>query len=501
MHVNEDIPIDSLAATGSRFQRQIRTERVRQAAGNRARASTGGSAGGPARGHSKSLSTSSIASIGSVGSGVYGVQQDQRRRPPPLVMADPRARASLESYRSGADSTYSSYRPASPSEFSTPTSATFSTGQSSPRWSALASPSSTHSRSQSLYNTGTRTPGRRLSVPSGANPFQSPHLLPNRPMFGPGSMNSSNAGVFSNASSLVSSPTASSSGWSVRRESTSSAADDSWRRRTWHPDSRSFSGHPSQLSTVVSQSALRANPPPPIVEPSTGESNVRLPGIDVMLQHRPMTPPRGEPEPMRIDSEQQPPPQRSALQLASGEAEERRNLNLYDASLQRGLNRLDISPNTPPRDSAGAWASEANKAMEAQAEQVRLNPPTIRFEDHPPAYAPAPVLASRALHHQTMSAPSITTSREGKRHGWYNGPVTVHREAPPPPQQQQMQMQQDPRAAHVERMVHPNFDAFAGFPGREREGQQEAERGGEAMGRLEALVAVATGEGAAATAY
>lgn len=206
---------------------------------------------------------------------------------------------------------------------------------------------------------------------------------------------------------------------------------------------------------------------------------------------------------MMIDSEQPPAPAtvpRSALQLASGESEERRNLNLYDASLQRGLNRLDIGPNTPPRDSAGAWASEVNKAVQAQAEQVRVNGPTVRFEEQPPSYQnPNAVVASRALHHQTMSAPSITTSREGKRHGWYNGPVTVHREAPP-----SQVAQQDPRAAHVDRMVHPNFNGFAGFPGRDQPAQQnpqERSANGDGMGRLEALVAVATGEGSTATAY
>ncbi|KAJ3473740.1 hypothetical protein NLG97_g10156 [Lecanicillium saksenae] len=100
VHVNEDIPIDSLAATGSRFQRQMRTDRVRQA-GNRARASTSGSAGGPPRGHSKSLSTSSINSIGSIGSSYGMPMHADRRRPPPLVMsADPRSRMSVESYRS-----------------------------------------------------------------------------------------------------------------------------------------------------------------------------------------------------------------------------------------------------------------------------------------------------------------------------------------------------------------------------------------------------------------
>lgn len=180
--------------------------------------------------------------------------------------------------------------------------------------------------------------------------------------------------------------------------------------------------------------------------------------------------------------------------------DERRNLNLYDASLQRGLNRLDINHNTPPRDSAHAWASEVNKAVQAQAEQVRLNPPTVRFEDQQPPYQVAnPSAASRALHQHTVSAPSIATPRDNKRHGWYHGPVTVHRDAPLTPEQ-------DPRVARVDRMVHPNFTGFSGFPLKEQpppqqQQQQERPPNNDPLRRLEALVAVATSEGSTAAAY
>ncbi|EXK44866.1 hypothetical protein FOXG_03744 [Fusarium oxysporum f. sp. lycopersici 4287] len=469
VHVNENIPMDSLAATGSRFQRQMRPDRIRQA-GNRARASTGGSAGGPQRGHSKSLSTSSITSVSSVGS-AYSVQ-DARRRPPPLVMADPRSRLSLESYRSAMEGSYPHYRPASPSDFGTPTSSTFSTGQSSPRWGpGVSSPATSHSRSHSMYTSGSRTPGRRLSVPG--NPFQSPGAPGGRPMmFGPGPANASN-------------------------------------------------------------SSVRPNPPPPIANPSTSQSSFRLPGIESFDPLPPATPPRRQPSPMMVDQE---PQIRASYQPHLPETpmqDERRNLNLYDASLQRGLNRLDINHSTPPRDSAGSWASEANKAVQAQAEHVRLNPPTVRFEERPPVYQgpkPPPTSAPRSLHQHTVSAPSITTSRENKRRGWYNGPVSLHRDGRPP------QEQQDTRLAHVDRMVHPNFTGFSGFPVKEaplhpqyqqppqqlppqtqqhpqhpqqqqhphqQTQQQQQGRPGSngSLGRLEALVAVATSEGSTAAAY
>jgi hypothetical protein len=503
VHVNEDIPLDSLAATGSRFQRQIRTERVRQA-GNRARASTGGSAGGPVRGHSKSLSTSSIASIGSVGSAasVYVQQPDPRRRPPPLVMADGRQRFSLESYRSNPDSTYSVYPPQSPGDFSTPTSATYSTGQSSPRWSGMPSPASVHSRSQSLYAPAPPAAGRRLSVPSGANPFQSPHGSGGvRPVFPPGAVGTSNPVPYSPKNSLVSSPTSSSAGWPARRDSTSSAAEEAWRRRTWHPDSRSYPypPNPSHLSTVVNQ-PVAPNPPPPLAHPGNLQPGLRLPGIAAfdLATRRPASPMRRNPSPMAMDSE----PARFPLQPPTLEAtpiDDRRNLNLYDASLQRGLNRLDINHTTPPRDSAGAWASEAHKAIQGQAELGRMNPPVVRFEEppaapyHPSHGPPGHPTQSRAFHQHTMSAPSM--SAPPKRHGWYNGPA-ASRGGP-------QQAPQDSRAAQVDKIVHPNFHGFSGFPGRNQgppPQQQERPANNESLGRLEALVAVATSEGTTASA-
>ncbi|KAI1861485.1 hypothetical protein JX265_009452 [Neoarthrinium moseri] len=492
VHVNEDIPVDSLAATGTRFQRQIRTDRVRQP--GRARASTAGSMSGAARGHGKSLSTSSIGSITSN----FSVRDDVRRRPPPLVMADPRSRLSFESYHSGADSQYS-YRPVSPSDFSTPTSATFSTGQSSPKWgSGIASPTSGHARSHSMY-AGSRTPGRRLSVPSG-NPFQSPHgANVGRPLFGPGAMNSSNPGALSPATSVMASPTSS---IFSRRDSITSAADEAWRRRTWHPDSSNFAAAnaSSRLSNVLTPSQFQSpvSGPLPIANPASQSTSVRLPGIESFdpIPHRPAaSPPRRNVSPMMIDPESA---HHSALQpVAENVSEERPSTANWDMGLHRGLTRLDITSNTtPPRDGASNWAQEAQRAVEAEADRVRLNPPTVRFNDHVVVQTSASSAPpSRSFHQHTMSAPLIT-HRENKRHGWYHGPVTVHSEARPE------------KMARVERMVHPNISQFPGFPARNegslpQQPPPQAQTGTDRdnMLRLEALVAVATSENNATTAY
>ncbi|CAN8104718.1 unnamed protein product [Discula destructiva] len=507
VHVNEDIPFDSLAATGTRYQRQIRTDRV-QRGGGRARASTAGSAGGPARGHSKSLSTSSIASISSVGSG-YSTRDDIRRRPAPLVMAtDPNARLSIESYHSVGSAQFS-YRGASPSDYSTPTSATFSTGQSSPHWgSGVGSPATAYSRAHAMYPSGSRTPGRRLSVPSvtGGNPFHSPHGASGnlgRPLFGNGSMNASNtAALGSPGGSYLTSPTNSTaSGWS-RRESVTSAAEEAWRRRTWHPDSNNFTTPGSRLSQVITSSQLNLpHDPLPALNnnnrPQQHQQTVRLPGIDSLLPKpgQQLSPPPGPPSPRTAEYERR---SRVPLLPSASISDERRNMPQWEMSLHRGITRLDINNTTPPpqRDGAGAWANEVHQAMQARVEPPPLAPRpqlTVRFDTQPQVVGrqPPPPLAMSGPprgHHHTMSAPLMPSGlRESKRHGWYNGPSTVHEDRV-----------LEGRPPRIERMAHPNLHAFTGFPSREEAERRRSENADSR--RFDALVAVATSEGSTATA-
>jgi C2H2 transcription facotor len=131
-------------------------------------------------------------------------------------------------------------------------------------------------------------------------------------------------------------------------------------------------------------------------------------------------------------------------------------------------------------------------AVQAQADQVRLNPPTVRFEPeaqvvHIPAHNSNMGMARG--HHHTMSAPAIHTPRENKRHGWYHGPVGGDL----------------PAERRVDRMVHPNLaEGFSGFPSRVPQTVHEQQPlvteprdNPDPMRRLEALVAVATNESTA----
>ncbi|KAI0414658.1 hypothetical protein F5X98DRAFT_240636 [Xylaria grammica] len=489
VHVNEDIPLDSLAATGTRFQRQIRTDRVRQP--GRARAATAGNIGAPPRGHSKSLSASSLSSIGSN----FSTRDDIRRRPPPLVMADPRFQYPSEIYP---------HRPPSPSDFSTPTSATFSTGQNSPRWGGvMVSPTSSHSRSQSLY-VGPQVPTRRLSVPSSGIPFQSQHgVSVSRPIFGPGSpgaISGPHVAPYSPAMSVLASPTSSVFSNFSRRESTSGAED--WRRRTWHPDSTNFNTNPppgSRLSHVSTASQYPSPPqnhvPLPMQQPQSNNT-LRLPGIESFgpLPHRPASPLRRNASSVMVEPDVVHPP--ALLPTANiVESEERRNTTNtdWDMGLHRGLTRLDISSNLTAVDSASTWAREANQAMDAQADRVnRLNPPTVRFHEPVLADRSLKSFAPRSFHQYTVSAPSTASSRESKRRGWHQNSISSHAETPPG------------KMARVDRMVHPNVSEFPGFPARENPPgppARDEDLGERGMGRLQTLVAVATGEGNATKAY
>jgi hypothetical protein len=364
--------------------------------------------------HRNSLSASSISSITSA----YSVREDARRRPPPLVMAGGNPRMSGEiMYRPESPNSYQ-YRPHSPGGFSTPTSSTFSTGQNSPRWSSgIQSPASSHSRTHSLY-TEHRTPGRRLSVPSAGNPFQSPHSgsYGQPPV---GSINSSNVGTFPPTGMLASPPSSSSGSTWSRRESGASAADEAWRRRTWaHPEYYS-SNFTSRLQNSVSVNQYPSGPPPqvPVVPsnaPPLNPNSTRLPGIESFDPiPRPTTPVRRQPSPMMIDT-----PTRVPMTPAESYRDERRGSQHWEMGMNRTMNRLDIAQSSP-FETAGSWASDANRAVQAQAEQVRAQHPNqVRFEDssYPPRSQPS------AYQHQ--SAPPVTP-RHAKRQGWYHGPVSV----------------------------------------------------------------------------
>lgn len=393
VHVNEEIPGDSLAATSTRFQRQIRTDRVRPA-GSRSRANTLGSNGGHSRGHSRNLSTSSIGSTTSS----VGIPEDTRRRPQPIAIAnDPsaRARLAIDTYNNVATSPQYAYYNQSPTGYSTPTSTTFSTGPESPRFgSSMASPASTISRS-SFYN-GARH-GRRLSVPSAQLQYQNQNgsAYAQPVYFSP--LPSGTAVNFSQSGSVFGSPT--SSVFSHGRRDSEAELD--YRRRTWH------SGTYGNYAQRPATSGLSYHQTPddhrPAFSGQPAASQVtRLPGIE-SFDHAPPPNARQPTSPTVMASSPRPP--------SSGRPS--------DAGLHQNLTRLDIAAaNGPP---------EAQWQMQQQQQQP---PQQVCMHQQPTTIAP------QSMHHHSASMPEPVTPRRNKRQGWYGGPITptnvhgLHRPSP-----------------------------------------------------------------------
>ncbi|CAK7562615.1 MAG: Up in starvation [Sporothrix epigloea] len=464
VHMHEDIPIGSLAATGTRFQRQIRPDRVVRAGPPAGRIRTG-SLSGPSRGHSKSFSTSNI----SLGPGSYGVHDNMREmrpRPPPLSI-DPRVR--LQQPEPDAyHATDETLRPITPPEMVTPTSTTFSNGPATPHWGGARGSSPFGSRPHSIYAT-TETPSRRLSVSSEAY-YQSPlGALPTRGHMYSASASSNGGGPFASptqTSGRLGSPgTSTVSGWS-RRESFSSSMND--RRRTWHPNSQDirnlaaapdsmYGGSGRPMSAVAG--SLNAHyqpsgpqPPPPLtiaMRPDQQNSGVRLPGIDSFLQRRAQSPvaadsdryPTGLPQPVPCSPIREP-------------VSNQRPLSGHWDGLQHGLHRLDIAGQVPPQEPSRDW-NHVPYANDGNAPQsVRFNPEVSREDPFSANSTAGGGGAYTRGHQHTMSAPAynMSMSRQTKRQAWYDGPNGTAAGA---------------NATRVERMVHPNLaNGFSGFPAR-----------------------------------
>lgn len=415
VHVNEDIPGDSLAATGTRFQRQIRTDRVRPP-NSRSRASTMSSGGAHSRGHSRNLSASSIASTSSNTSD----RDDARRRPAPLAMAGDgaaRARLTLDTYNPG--------------------------GSPGPRYpSGIDSPVSTAQRPVTWAG---HVPGRRLSVPSASgNPFQGPpgsNYPP--PYISP--LTSSTPSNYSNAGSFLNSPTGSTFSTDSRRESVSSDAD--WRRRTWHP------GTYSALTPRPATSGLSYYQTPDAPQPSFSSQPAanqpastqvtRLPGIE-SFDHAPPPPSlttQRPSSPMQVDHPNRP----AAMEPSTPNVREHRSHHHHhsslDLSLQRGIHKLDITNSTPPRETT-SWFTFGSSRDSGQSQRPTTAPhPSFsanRAAPPPPlTHMSRPSTGGESSQSSQEQTQQPTTPRKNKRQAWYMGPLQNA-----PQQQQHHQAQQ-----------------------------------------------------------
>lgn len=451
VHVNEEIPGDSLAATGTRFQRQIRTDRVRTPTG-RSRASTASSQGSHGRGHSRNLSASSIGSTAST----ISRGDDSRRRPPPLIMSSSdqsvRIRPTIDTLRAQASTPppQAGYSKESSEGLNTPTSTTFSNGASSPGYgSTFGSPVSAVSRNGSYWGNASYH-GRRLSVPSGPNPFQSPQITsyPTPSYLSP--LAPSNASLASSNSSVYGSPT--SSTYSPSRRET--AAEAEWRRRTWHP--ATYNSYPRPATSGLSYYRTPDSGPQPAFAPQAAATpapltSQRLPGIETFdqLPNHNASPVRRGGSPMQVDSPSRPPiyPGPSSM---SG-PNDRSGHASWDMSLHQNLTKLDITNSTPPTDTSfrvkpttTEQQSAGGIGQEPQAQQT--------------AFQPAPVIVHNDLQRPPIQASTIpqATPIRAKRQAWYNGPLA----AP----QQNIQQRSPEESSSSEGVSTPSFSTAEYYP-------------------------------------
>ncbi|KAL8636172.1 MAG: hypothetical protein Q9228_006405 [Teloschistes exilis] len=422
VHVNEEIPGDSLAATGTRFQRQIRTDRVRTPTG-RSRASTAGSQGSHSRGHSRNLSASSIGSTASTISISRG--EDTRRRPPPLIMSSDqniRIRPTIDTFaaRPMTPPSQQGFSKESSEGLSTPTSTTFSNGASSPGYgSTFGSPVSTVSRTGGYWGSSNYH-GRRLSVPSGPNPnpnpFQSPHAnsYPN-PYLSP--LAPSNSSLASSNSSAFGSPTGSTYAF-PRRET---PEEIELRRRTWH--SSTYHNYPRPATSGLSYYRTPDDAPQPGFAPQAAATPRRLPGIEAFdMPNRNSSPIRCGGSPMQLDAPSKPPIYPGPL--ATSGPNDRRGHASWDLSLHQNLTKLDIANNnTPPREPE-YWGrpSMAQQQQPSDNNEYPIQPPQSSFQPQS-----TPVIVHHNSHHEKTDAanPPSATPYRAKRQGWYNGPLNA----------------------------------------------------------------------------
>ncbi|KAJ5773564.1 C2H2 transcription factor [Penicillium paradoxum] len=499
VHVNEEIPGDSLAATGTRFQRQVRTDRVRPP--GRARAGTAGSISGHTRGHSRNLSTSSIASTTST----FSQPPELRRRPPPLIMAnDPAARSRLAMDSIGEPPTTPPAQarggpgPSTTGSPYTPSNMFAATG-GSPQF---ASPMSGVAHG---FWDG-KTAARRLSVPSSSNPFLAQHGNVYPPAY------QALAGApYTNAAGVFASPT--STHYPVSRdESTLSAAEAEMRRRTWHPSS--YTGFPRPGTSGLNQYHTPDNAPPSFGGNGPTEHPPRLPGIEsfdkVVSQQRPLTPPTRKASPMQLDGHHRPlpntafgsgfnytqPTYRPAPPI-SGPGHRRGHVS-WDMSLHHNLTGLDIRDRRPSTASASQWSQQTL----AELQNVSSRPSSSYQPSFGPTAERSPEdyrghRSSLSTGSRTRTSPEDSSSSEGvhtpSTASLEYHPAIVHSSGyiesndsslssdHPPPMCGRHSSNVDGYEAHNDR--DPRSEVFS---------ESHARVSG--MGRLEALVAVATSE-------
>lgn len=339
---------------------------------------------------------------------------DIRRRPPPLAMASDsgasaRARLSLNTIDAYNPPLMGSPGPqivdydAQSNAPTTPTSATFSAATGSPArfGSAMQSPIST---SRPISWAGPPPPGRRLSISSTGNPFSGPPGQGPPPYLTP--LQSSTASTFSSQSSVYASPTVS----HFSESRIESNADSDWRRRTWHPGT--YTGPRPATSGLGYHQTPDALRPSYTSQPAASQTT-RLPGIE-SFDYAPPPPslPRRQPSPMQIDTPARPLTYHAPVEHIPNRGHEKRTSISWD------IDRLKIASPNPPREQWSQYSSSAGPSSTGRPTTA----PHGYFSQRQPANAPQPIQVPPMGSPRTSQDQPVTP-RKNKRQAWYNGPL------------------------------------------------------------------------------
>ncbi|ODM19105.1 hypothetical protein SI65_05722 [Aspergillus cristatus] len=503
VHVNEEIPGDSLAAMGTRFQRQIRTDRVRPQ--GRARAGTGPSSTGHSRGHSRNLSTSSIGSTAST----FSQPPEIRRRPTSLIMPhdnSARTRLALDGMVEPPSTPPAQIRGSipGPSVGGSPyTPSHMFTGAPE----HLASPMSTASQASGFWDG--KTAARRLSVPAGINPFvqqQPVHAYP------PGYVGTPNQTPYAGPGGVYASP--------VSSNYSRDEAEADLRRRTWHPSTYSAYQRPATSGLSSYQTPDGAQQQQPSFGSANGQAKQhppRLPGIEsfdkVISQQRPLTPPGRRPSPMQVDSGNQ---QRPAPSYGfgggfnynapavrppppvSGPGHRRGHVS-WDLSLHANLTGLNIRDKPFQRDAA-QWGQQTIAEIQNVASRPSTSYQPSEHRGNPgPGHCWHSSTASGSSQ-ATRTSPEDSSSSEGvhtpSTASLEYHPAIVHHNGsiePHAPHHHSALASETPQSGCAPFSSQPNEGDHVNSKHEPRSDLFNTTRDS-GMGRLEALVAVATSE-------
>jgi hypothetical protein len=151
---------------------------------------------------------------------------------------------------------------------------------------------------------------------------------------------------------------------------------------------------------------------------------MRLPGIESFDHPPPPSLPRRQPTPMQLDSPTRPATYHAPVEpppQPSQPSHEKRQSISWDTTLQKDITRLQIaSPNPPSRD----WTQYPSTQPSSSSARPTTAPHPTYFTYQPTAHVPPPIQVP-PRNPERLSQEQPVTPLKTKRQAWYNGPLPL----------------------------------------------------------------------------